>query len=172
MAETNKKKALNQTPLPRRRVLLNWLWGGVTALFCLELSWLTGSILQARRRKETLRKSGIVIDVGMVDQFKPGKVQAVPKGQFYLSCLENGSFIALSKTCTHLGCSVPWDEEDQKFICPCHGSTFDKRGLVLTPPAVRPLDYYPLKIENGLIRVDISLPLRRQSFADSQTTLP
>ncbi|NNK96664.1 MAG: Rieske (2Fe-2S) protein [Desulfobacterales bacterium] len=105
----------------------------------------------------------------MIQNYEPGTVSAVPEGQFYMCCLNDGSFIALSRNCTHLGCSVPWDEKKQTFVCPCHGSTFDQTGKVLTPPAIRPLDYFPVRIENGLLRVDISTPLKRQAFDPSQT---
>jgi Rieske Fe-S protein len=155
--------------LTRRRMLANWLWGLVAAIAALELSWITGSIFKSHKKKDALNKGATIIEAGQVSQFSPGQVKAVPQGQFYLACLENGSFIALSRTCTHLGCSVPWNEDQGKFICPCHGSTFDQKGLVLTPPAIRPLDYYPLRIENGTIRVDVSSPLKRQGFEDSQT---
>jgi cytochrome b6-f complex iron-sulfur subunit len=158
------------TANPRRRLLFGWLWKCIAAVGILELSWLAASLFTTRsKNKETKRGAPTIIDVGMTDQFKPGDVKAVPEGKFYLVCLEDGSFLALSRTCTHLGCSVPWHDEKQKFICPCHGSTFDERGVVLTPPAIRPLDYFPVKIENGLIRVHISQPRRRDTFAVSQT---
>lgn len=136
---------------------------------CIEFGWVTGSILTARKKRGAAERGAGILDAGMVNQFQPGDVKAVPAGQFYLVCLEDGSFIALSRTCTHLGCAVPWDGERGKFVCPCHGSTYDKRGVVLTPPATRPLDYYPVKIENGLIRIDTSRPLRRDRFENAQT---
>ncbi len=153
---------------PRRRRFLNWLWGGLAALACGEIVWFAGSLLKSRRRREEKRLALKLIDAGMVQNYKPGQVIAITDGSFYLACLDDGSFMALSRTCTHLGCSVPWDEKQQKFVCPCHGSTFDRNGSVLTAPAPRPLDYFPVRIENGLIRVDISTPLRRGSFSVSQ----
>ncbi|WP_163336329.1 ubiquinol-cytochrome c reductase iron-sulfur subunit [Desulfopila sp. IMCC35008] len=158
------------TEIPRRHLLFSWLWKCVAAIGILELSWVVGSLFHRRsRNRKTKEEGSIIINAGMLDQYKPGDVKAVPEGKFYLVCLEDGSFLALSRTCTHLGCSVPWHEEQKKFICPCHGSTFDEHGVVLTPPAIRPLDYFPVKIENGLIRVDISQARRRDSFDASQT---
>jgi len=46
---------------------------------------------------------------------------------------------ALNAECTHLGCVVPWSEFENKFVCPCHGSQYDKMGLVLRGPAPHPL---------------------------------
>jgi len=54
-----------------------------------------------------------------------------------------GGFSALSLTCTHLGCTVEEDGED--FLCPCHGSRYNKDGLVLGGPARQPLR--PLRVE-------------------------
>ena len=162
------KKVVGKEGISRRRLVKNWLWGLLAIVAASEITWFTGSLFKSHRKKAARNKGEKIIDAGQVAEFKPGEVKAVSQGQFYLSCLEDGSFIALSRTCTHLGCSVPWNGEQNKFICPCHGSTFDKKGIVLTAPAMRPLDYYPLRIENGRIRVDISSPIKRQKFEDSQ----
>jgi cytochrome b6-f complex iron-sulfur subunit len=152
---------------PRRRALLNRLWALFGVLACLELSWLTGSLIRSRRAKSARQKDKY-LDAGLVDAFKPGDVKAIPDGLLYLVRLQDGGFLALSRTCTHLGCAVPWDEKQQQFICPCHGSKFDLTGSVITAPALRPLDYFPVRIENGLIRIDTAAPLRREAFEPSQ----
>jgi len=45
----------------------------------------------------------------------------------------------ISVKCIHLGCTVNWDTDEQKFICPCHGSRFDSLGNVMNGPARDPL---------------------------------
>jgi Rieske Fe-S protein len=47
---------------------------------------------------------------------------------------------------------------------------FDIRGDVLNPPATRPLDYYPMKIENGVIMVDLGAPDTHKHVNKSQET--
>jgi cytochrome b6-f complex iron-sulfur subunit len=46
---------------------------------------------------------------------------------------------ALNAICTHLGCVVPWNAAQNKFICPCHGSQYDSQGTVVRGPAPLPL---------------------------------
>ncbi len=155
---------------PRRRTLLNRLWAFLGLLAFIELGWLTTAIFKSRKVSNTAGQSDVLVDGGLVESFRAGNVKAIPEGMFYLSRLEDNRFIALSRTCTHLGCALSWDDQEKKFICPCHGSTFDRTGAVLTPPAIRPLDFYPVRIEDGRIRIDISAPKRRESFDPNQTT--
>lgn len=41
----------------------------------------------------------------------------------------------LNAVCTHLGCVVPWNAAEDKFMCPCHGSQYNKEGKVVRGPA-------------------------------------
>jgi cytochrome b6-f complex iron-sulfur subunit len=107
-----------------------------------------------------------------VDLFPTGSVTPFPQGKFYLARLPDGGFLALSKNCTHLGCSLPWDEKKQEFVCPCHGSAFDIRGEVQQPPAPRALDLFPVSIENNVVRIAAGRPQRRGTFEDGQVTRP
>lgn len=155
-------------PKPVRRTFLNRLWGLLAALACLEIGWLTTSLLHSKRKNHARDDRQRMLDAGRADSLSPGEVRAVQEGALYIACLDDGSFLALSRSCTHLGCSVPWSSKEKKFICPCHGSSFDITGAVLTAPAIRPLDYFPLRLENGLIRVDITKPVKRGRFDPSQ----
>ena len=37
----------------------------------------------------------------------------------------NGHLCALSSVCPHLGCSIAWHDDKNKFICPCHNGQFE-----------------------------------------------
>ena len=64
---------------------------------------------------------------------------------------------ALSTACTHLGCITLWQENEQKFKCPCHGSGFYRDGVNFEGPAPRPLPRYAIRIAaDGQLEVDSS----------------
>jgi len=135
-----------------------------------ELAWVVASFLRPRARRIDAGGADVVV-AGALDDFAPSSVTAFPNGRFHLVRLPEGGFLALSATCTHLGCTVPWDEASQRFACPCHASSFDLRGEVLSPPAPRPLDLYPVRIENGIVKVDTTTPVRRSRFEPSQVVV-
>jgi cytochrome b6-f complex iron-sulfur subunit len=61
-------------------------------------------------------------------------------------------FSALSRVCTHLGCTL--ESNIQGFACPCHGSHFDANGNVRHRPADRPLEALRVKVtEQGNLKI-------------------
>jgi menaquinol-cytochrome c reductase iron-sulfur subunit len=65
----------------------------------------------------------------------------------------DGQVKVYSPICPHLGCGFRWDQQDQLFKCPCHGSIFAIDGTVQAGPAPRPLDTLPSKVEEGRLLV-------------------
>jgi glycine/D-amino acid oxidase-like deaminating enzyme/nitrite reductase/ring-hydroxylating ferredoxin subunit len=58
---------------------------------------------------------------------------------------DDGTLVAVSPTCTHLGCQVNWNRAERSWDCPCHGSRFAPDGSVLHGPAVHRLERKPLE---------------------------
>lgn len=152
-----------------RRDWLKVTWAAVGSLAALEFGGLSLAYLQPRLSEGEF---GGKITVGIVDDFPSGSVTHIPDGRFYLARLQDGGFLAIYSRCTHLGCSVPWDQTAESFICPCHSSQFNIQGEVLNPPAPRPLDIFPIEIVDNIIQVDTSRPTSRQAFDPSQVVYP
>ena len=158
----------NPEPVTSRRGFLKKLWGVLGIAAGIEMTWITFSFLSPGKRKYNKASTTYLIVAGKVADFKLNSVFPFRNGKFFLIRRGDGGFLAVSLKCTHLGCSVLWNEEKQEFICPCHASSFDKNGVVMNPPAPRPLDIYPVIVEEGIVKVDTGNPQRRKSFDENQ----
>ncbi|WP_074035847.1 FAD-dependent oxidoreductase [Exiguobacterium profundum] len=52
---------------------------------------------------------------------------------------KDGHISMVGSTCTHLGCTVSWNQAERSWDCPCHGSRFKPNGEVIEGPAVKNL---------------------------------
>jgi Rieske Fe-S protein len=99
------------------------------------------------------------------EQLKPGSTlrYQTPAGQTITITRrgEEGTaddFLALSSTCPHLGCKVHWEEQNNRFFCPCHNGVFDPSGKAIAGPpgeAGQSLPRYALKVVNGLVFLEV-----------------
>ena len=151
-----------------RRRFLNRLWALLRAVAVVELLALVVSFFRPRPPRMTAGSRDSVVVAGRADRFEAGSVTAFVQGRFYLARLEDGGFLAMSRRCTHLSCTVPWVADEGRFVCPCHSSAFDIRGDVVAPPAPRALDRHPVSIENGVVRVDTARTFKRSAYAPDQ----
>ena len=107
-------------------------------------------------------------DVGKVDEFQSSNApvqrlvqieqldgwrRTVSQKPVYVARDSAGQLTVLSAVCTHLGCTVPWVDKQDKFICPCHQAIFDTTGKLIGGPAPRGMDVLPMKIEQGVLKV-------------------
>lgn len=87
---------------------------------------------------------------GTAARLRPGTPDSLASGEGGIVSIDgavvggfrdpDGVLHAVSLTCTHLGCTVRWNQAERSWDCPCHGSRFDVDGEVLSGPAVRPLE--------------------------------
>jgi nitrite reductase/ring-hydroxylating ferredoxin subunit len=84
--------------------------------------------------------------------YRRGTAIFIPEVKAWLIRDEDGLY-AVSAICTHLGCNVSGEED--RFVCPCHGSEYDLSGRVLQGPATSSLPHFELRLsEDGRIIID------------------
>lgn len=73
----------------------------------------------------------------------------------------NLNFVMFSSLCPHLNCKYDWDESLKAFLCPCHGSQFNKFGKHVSDargkpigPAPRGLDPLPFREQSGVAEIE------------------
>ena len=59
----------------------------------------------------------------------------------------------LSAVCPHEGCEVTWEQNRNRFSCPCHESYFAADGSRMSGPSPRGLDPLPMRVQDGTIQV-------------------
>jgi cytochrome b6-f complex iron-sulfur subunit len=102
--------------------------------------------------------------VGAPDLYGTGEVATQWKAKYGIWIVRmEDRIIALSTTCTHLGCTPNWLESEGKFKCPCHGSGFRRTGVNFEGPAPRPLERFKIGLdEDGMLVVDKSTKFRAE----------
>ena len=113
--------------------------------------FLSGALLVRYLTPSISRKRRVLISAASADVPINGAL-VFPNERLALLRDEKG-FNALSLICTHLGCTVTVTEDT--LSCPCHGSLFDRRGMVLKGPADKPLARLELVENNGMVKVYI-----------------
>lgn len=147
-----------ENTLPRRDFLsLSWR---IMAALALGQGTCMGLRFLASRKAEG--NFGQIVTAGLIADFPPGTITPFDTDRFLLVRFEDSGFLALYTKCTHLACTVSWNEQRQRFVCPCHGSEFQQDGDVLNPPAPRPLDRFPITItDDGRVQVDTRKRIQR-----------
>lgn len=124
-------------------------------------------------------KSGAPVAIGKLENIPIGKFHpfsftitkvngwertASNYGGYILRKSENPhDILILSSRCTHLSCTVNWNEDAQAFICPCHDAKFDKDGKVLDGPPPEPLNHFEYSVDaDGVL---IIIPVEKKAEA-------
>jgi 3-phenylpropionate/trans-cinnamate dioxygenase ferredoxin subunit len=102
-----------------------------------------------------------LIDVCPVEELPPGSVKIVRAGSVAVGVYNlDGEYYAIEDRCSHDDGPLAegeFDPDEAVVICPRHGSKFDIRsGRPLSLPAYEPVDTFPVTVEDGWVKVDIS----------------
>ncbi len=161
MKQTDKNNKSNLS----RRDFLKMGMGALSTLALLEVGGISLMFMQPRSLEGEF---GGMVTAGTIDSFVNGSVTEFPNGRFFLIRAHDGGFLAVYRRCTHLGCTVNWEPDQNRFFCPCHASSFDLHGNVENPPAPRALDTFSVQFDNGQIIVDTSQVSPRDTFSPEQ----
>ena len=121
--------------MDRRRALCHLGVGVVGIVGCAGLPTYTAAIQQKNLRLDGTEIEAALTERGAIRIRAPGA-----SADIVLMRDADGVLSALSMTCSHLGCQVR--PGGDFLVCPCHGSTFNRRGAVVRGPAQKPLQTY------------------------------
>lgn len=159
-AKTHNKKSDAHQRLNRRNFLTLGL-GVLSGVATLEALG-TGLLFLRSRSVEGTFGSKMV--AGDAESFPPGSVTEFVDGNYYLVRAEDGGFLAINRRCPHLGCTVNWVSDKERFYCPCHASSFDVYGNFENQPVPRALDMYPVSFQENNVVVDTAQLQRRERY--------
>jgi Rieske Fe-S protein len=152
----------DEKALSRRKLLEAGFWvlagAGGAGVAGVAGKFLIGNSLEPKPQKW--------VEVGAVADLETGRVHRVTysvraqdawrtaerQGVVYALTEDGENFTVFDAICTHLGCSVQWKEEDNRFACPCHAGQFSREGDVLSGPPPRPLVKLETKLEDGILK--------------------
>jgi cytochrome b6-f complex iron-sulfur subunit len=133
-----------------RREFLTYAWSAALALLAVQSGGAIYTFLQPRFQAGEF---GGKFSLGAVTTLPADgdAPQANAAGKFWLVNTATGPR-AIYMVCTHLGCLYKWNAQENRFRCPCHGSTFSREGDYICGPASRSLDQFVIEVmQDGAI---------------------
>ena len=73
-------------------------------------------------------------------------------GVFLISRTSDSVFTAIDAVCSHQSCTVTNADSDI-YVCPCHGSRYDRTGRVVKGPATASLRRFNTTFANGVVTI-------------------
>lgn len=101
-----------------------------------------------------------ILDICPLDDLPPGGMRVVEWEDLEIAVVNcAGELFAIEDRCSHDNGPLAEGELDAAACaleCPRHGSLFDLRtGKPLTLPAYVPVDTFPVRVEDGVIKLEV-----------------
>ncbi len=106
-----------------------------------------------------------IFKAGFPEDYTVGAVNTKYKAEYGVwIAREADGFFALLAVCTHLGCTPTWFAAEDRFKCPCHGTSFTREGINYEGPAPRPLERVKITMaEDGQLLIDKTKRYRQEN---------
>lgn len=75
-------------------------------------------------------------------------------GVFLIARTSASTFSAIDAVCTHEGCTIT-GADGATYVCPCHGSRYNRSGQVLAGPARASLRQYAATFTDGVVTITL-----------------
>ena len=75
-------------------------------------------------------------------------------GVFLIARTSANTFSAIDAVCTHEGCTIT-GADGATYVCPCHGSRYNRSGQVLAGPAMASLRQYATTFADGVVTITL-----------------
>jgi 3-phenylpropionate/trans-cinnamate dioxygenase ferredoxin component len=100
------------------------------------------------------------LDIGPLAELPPGRMRLVEWEDLEIAVVNcGGELFAIEDRCSHDHGPLAEGELDEAACtleCPRHGSRFDLRtGRPTTLPAYVPVDTFPVRVEDGVIKLEV-----------------
>jgi len=130
---------------PDRRSALSWLLGSTVAASLASFFYPVARFLNPPKVAEA---SVNEVAAGKVSDLKPnsGKIVKFGNKPALLVRVNETDWKAFSAVCTHLNCTVQYQEGRREIWCACHNGTYDLEGRVASGPPPKPLEELAVKI--------------------------
>ena len=130
---------------PNRRSLLTWLLGGSVAASFASFFYPVLKFLNAPAVAEAAVNE---VAAGKVQDLKPnsGKIVKFGNKPALLIRVNETEWKAFSAVCSHLNCTVQYQESGHQIWCACHNGVYDLHGRVVSGPPPKGLEEYAVKL--------------------------
>jgi len=128
-----------------RRSLLSWLLGGGVAASLASFFYPVVRFLNPPYISEAPVDE---VSGGKVDDLKPnsGKIVKFGNKPALLVRVSETEWKAFSAVCTHLNCTVQYQDSTRLIWCACHNGMYDLTGRVVSGPPPKPLDEFAVRV--------------------------
>jgi Rieske Fe-S protein len=141
-----------QSQTTRRRAIELFLGGGLLA----SLASFLYPVMRFLVPPPVVDLGGDEVVAAKVGDLKPnsGEIFRFGSRPGLLILETDGTYRALSATCTHLGCTVQYRPDLHEIWCPCHNGIYNLNGGNISGPPPRPLEVFDVHLRGDEIVVN------------------